>query len=242
MTENRILALALKATEFNDADKIVTLLTPDGKMTAILKGVKRDKAKLKYAAEPFCFGEYQFAGKCGMATVTGCEQQESFFALTKDLTKFYCGCSVLEIALHTAQEGQENPALFVTVLRALQQLCLDEVNPSFVLIKFVLSVFENQGQKLSFSKCEECSEPITEGVRFDFESGGLLCGGCASPSAFVLDPTVAAILRIISEFDFERLKTYKCSEGLIKNTLIFLGGLLQNHVHKIKSLKELIEL
>ena len=243
MTEGKMLALVIKASDFNEYDRIVTLLCAGGRFTAILKGVKKEKAKLKFAAEPFCFGEFQLTGRDGaMPTVTGCEQQESFFEITKDLTRYYCGCTVLELALWTAQENQENPSLFVCVLKALQQLCVNEVNPAFVLIKFILDVFDNLGQKLVFDRCAECGKAVTEKLYFDFEGGGVLCGGCAGSSASLPDPAVAAVLRIVSSFDFERLRSYKCGDGLIKNTLLFLNGLVQNHIHKIKSIKELVEL
>ncbi len=49
----------LRATDYLENDKILTLLTAEmGKITAGIKGVKKAGAKLKFAAQPFCFAEY----------------------------------------------------------------------------------------------------------------------------------------------------------------------------------------
>ena len=53
-------ALLLRAADYGESDKMVTLLTADrGKIGAALKGVKKAGAKLRFAAQPFCFAEYQ---------------------------------------------------------------------------------------------------------------------------------------------------------------------------------------
>ena len=64
-------AIVLRAADYKDADKILTLLTPSaGKLTAGIKGVKKSGAKLAFSAQPFAFCEYVLAQKGGRYTVT----------------------------------------------------------------------------------------------------------------------------------------------------------------------------
>ena len=52
--------LCLKAIDYKDNDRLVTLYASGkDKLTAVAKGCKSPKAKLKFAASPFCFGNYQ---------------------------------------------------------------------------------------------------------------------------------------------------------------------------------------
>ena len=52
-------ALCLKSIDYKDNDKIVTLYAVNkGKISIVAKGVKKQKAKLKYAVAPLCFGNY----------------------------------------------------------------------------------------------------------------------------------------------------------------------------------------
>ena len=51
-------ALLIKSCDYGESDKIITLLTADrGKLTAGMKGVRKAGAKLRFAAQPFCFAE-----------------------------------------------------------------------------------------------------------------------------------------------------------------------------------------
>ena len=63
-------AVMLRASDYNENDKILTLLTAEkGKITAGIKGVKKAAAKLKFAAQPFCFAEYVLSERGGRYTV-----------------------------------------------------------------------------------------------------------------------------------------------------------------------------
>ena len=62
--EEKVDALVLRSANYRDDDKILTLFTlQQGKVTAAAKGVKKAGAKLKFAAQPFCFAEYVLAKK-----------------------------------------------------------------------------------------------------------------------------------------------------------------------------------
>ncbi|MBR2070656.1 MAG: DNA repair protein RecO, partial [Clostridia bacterium] len=56
----KVKGIVIKSKDVGEADKLITLLTAEeGKISVKLKSVKKAKAKLKFAAETFCFGEYE---------------------------------------------------------------------------------------------------------------------------------------------------------------------------------------
>ena len=59
MDDLKYKGIVLAARDHKEKDKLVTLFTLEqGKITALLKGVKAPKAKLAFAAQLFCFGEF----------------------------------------------------------------------------------------------------------------------------------------------------------------------------------------
>ncbi len=128
--------LCLKALDYKDNDRLVTLYASGkGKLTARAIGCKRPKAKLKFAASPLCFGNYQLAsGKTGLV-VTGCDCYDSFFGLTRDIVLFYAAGTVLEIMDKTAVEGEFNPELFTLALSTLNELCYKSERAATQVIK-----------------------------------------------------------------------------------------------------------
>ena len=88
-------ALMLRSVDYKENDKILTLLTAErGKISAGIKGVKKAAAKLKFAAQPFCFAEYVLADRGGKYTVINASECESFYDLRTDINKFYAASAV----------------------------------------------------------------------------------------------------------------------------------------------------
>lgn len=236
-------AIVLKAKDFKDNDKIVYLFSPsEGKISGVLKGVKKASAKLKFAGEPFCFAEFTYVRRGEMATITNCFEKESFFELRRDVERFYCGCAVLEIASAFIAENQPNPQLFVKTIKTLQLLTDASVPPKSALIKFILAVFENFGQKLSFGRCAECGVRIDGGALFDFSAGGTLCTSCGGAFAMPVDESVRKVIDTIDSCDEQRLCTYKCGDILLKRALDFFADVFCRNFKKINSLKQLAEM
>ena len=86
----KVNAVVLRAVDYNDNDKILTLITPElGKISAGIKGVKKAGAKLKFAAQPFCFGEYILAKRGERYTVINCSECQNFYDLSLDIKKYF---------------------------------------------------------------------------------------------------------------------------------------------------------
>ena len=82
--------IVLQSMDYKDNDKLLTLFSPTlGKILVGARGVKKPKAKLSFAVQPFCFAEYILAEKGGRYTLTGAYQYESFFSLRLDIVRFY---------------------------------------------------------------------------------------------------------------------------------------------------------
>ena len=241
MTEKIIDAIVLKSQDFKDNDKIVYLFSPaEGKLSAVLKGVKKASAKLKFAGEPFCFAEFCCVKRGDMYTITNAYQKESFFELRQDITSFYCGVSALELVSAFAMEGDANPQLFVNLVKTLE-LLVQGVNAKMVLAHFALNVLDNFGQKPCFDKCVLCDEKVSD-AKFCFQDGGVVCKSCANDYAVNLDEGVRKVLVNLSSLKHEKLSTYKINDILADKTLCFLNNLFAKNFKKINSLNQLLQL
>ena len=165
-------AIVLQAIDYKDNDKLLTLFSPTlGKITAGIRGVKKPKAKLAFAAQPFCFAEYILAEKGGRYTVTNAYLHESFFSLRTDITRFYTACAAAEICRTLAQENEEHEGLFIGFIGCLKALCLAEEDVAETLITFTLIALHESGYPLDLSYLEECGGDIGDKLWFDFSDG-----------------------------------------------------------------------
>ena len=171
-------ALLIRATDYGENDKIVTLLTEcDGRLSASVKGVRKPSAKLKFAAQPFCFGEYILVGGGGRNTVVGCTEIESYYDLRCDVEKFYAACAVCAIAESITFEGQLSGEIFLRTVRALSSICCGDEGVE--LIKYIVFALDEAGYAISAGECRKCGgTPCGERVRFDMDCGAFSCHDC----------------------------------------------------------------
>lgn len=181
MENKKINALMLRAVDYGENDKILTLLSAEaGRVTAGIKGVKKAGAKLKFAAQPFCFAEYILAERGGRYTVVQASECESFYELRTDINRYYAACAVCEAALALTYEGDGGENIFSDCIHALGDMCGGD--EGLALVAFLLKALRRSGYGVRLDGCAECSAGLIdeERMRFDMDFGGFTCWDCGS--------------------------------------------------------------
>ena len=97
----RTLAYVLKRTNFGEADRILNLLTPSGKVSAMARGVRKEKSKLASSVEMFCLVDVNLhAGKSELYTLTSAKLLKFSSNLITDLSR------LVDQALAALNDGQ----------------------------------------------------------------------------------------------------------------------------------------
>ena len=177
----KVNALMLRSADYGDNDKILTLLTAErGKLSAGIKGVKKAGAKLKFAAQPFCFAEYILAKRGERYTVTQASETESFYDIRTDINKFYAASAVCEAADCLTFGSPDDAAIFTLAVQALSNICNSDECLS--LIKFLLAALSAAGYTLGLDRCGECGSHLSSApkMRFDMNTGSFTCWDCGT--------------------------------------------------------------
>lgn len=229
----------LKAVDYNESDKILTLLTADfGKISAGIKGVKKAGAKLKFAAQPFCFAEYVLSKRGDRYTVINCSECESFYDLRTDIKKFYAACALSEAALALTFEGGDCSEILYKCVRTLTDMCTaDEKLP---LINFLLFALEKSGYAIAVDNCTECGAFLknAEKMRFDFDSGAFTCFDCGNGAG--VSRVTYNVLRKLAGKDFD--ESFVKSEGEKRALKLIKEYFSYKTDTSLKSLSEYIRL
>ncbi len=165
-------AIVVQSLDYKDDDKLLTLFSPSlGKITAGIRGVKKPKAKLAFASQPFCFAEYVLVEKGGRYTVISAYLHESFFELRTDLEKYFCACAMAESVRELSLENERYESLFVALIEGLKSLCLAGEDAGEALVSFLLVTLREIGYPLDLGYLEECNGDIGDKLWFDFSDG-----------------------------------------------------------------------
>lgn len=203
--------IVLGSIDYKEKDKLVTLFTlENGIITCVLKSVKSEKAKLKFAKEPFCFGEFLIS--IPSKIITSVEVEDSFFELTKNIDKLYIACAILDAVKTVLPQGEKNPAMFVETLKAIGSICYDDVNDKYVLTKFLLNIFDAVGYKLALNKCSVCGQDFGTKRYINLDFGEIVCSGCKTANCMEISPRCHKTFKILFDTPYDKLSTLKLSK------------------------------
>ena len=229
----------LRAVDSGENDKILTLLSAElGRISAGLKGVKKAGAKLKFAAQPFCFAEYVLAKRWDRYTVIGCSETESFYDLRTDIMKFYAASAAAEAALSLTFEGGECAEIFYEIVKTYSNMCTGDEGEA--LISFLAFALEKSGYAINTENCPHCGRSLLgeDRLRFDMSAGAFTCADCCEgPGA---SRVTYNVLRKISGKPYE--EDFICGDGRKRALRLIREYFLYKTDNAFKALSEYIRL
>lgn len=205
-------AIVLRARDYAESDRIVTLLTLGaGKISGIAKGAKASRHRFERKLEPFSHVMLHFRRRPHgqLVFITRAEAADlAQYAIDDDLAKIALGSYMLELAdALTAEEGEAAEAYRVLCagLAALSARCAD----SALRQAFETRILRWAGFGLEFTRCRACAS-VSNGdgapVYFVVSRGGIVCGRCrpaVAEGAIKLEARTAATLARLAALPVE---------------------------------------
>ena len=212
MEEIKIKGVVIKAVDYKDSDKLVTIFSAEkGLVKARVRGVKKDKAKLAFAVQPFAFIEFMLTERSGFYTVINASSIDQFFDVTADFDNYLFMLSCLEVVEKTVRENQVQPELFVLLLNSLKSVCYDGAPAVNVFVKFMLESMKYLGFFFNLDSCSVCGGELKTGFYgFSYDYNGFVCPKCGNKNEY-LDLTQGefAVLKNINQTEVSKLKNLK---------------------------------
>jgi len=192
-------AIVLREMDYGEADRILTLLTPDGKLRAVAHGIRRPTSRKVGHLGLFYRVQVMLARGRDLDTVTQAEGLEEYEGIRGDLLRFTYACYVGELADRFAQEQEESGALFELVVGTLRRLGQSQ-HPRIWVRHFELRLLSLSGYQPELFSCVNCRAAIRPETNFlSLEQGGLLCGRCGlgQPQAKAVSINAQKVLRYL---------------------------------------------
>ena len=236
--EKTLDCLCIKSIDYKDNDKLVTLYAfGEGKITCSLKGVKKSKAKLKYAGALLCFGKYYLTGKNGFYSVIGCDLTDSFYGIWTDIDKYYPALCSLEILDKVADDREIGDKLAVLTLEFLNEICYKSKDNFISFAKYLNNVVNLLGYKLPL-KCLNCGEINNDNFYYSYLKGGLLCGNCYDSTAKKLSMGSLTLLKCFEEN--KNIQATFDTDDILAVIQIYFDIIGKNLAKKFKTFEEYI--
>lgn len=147
----RTLGYVLKRTNYAEADRILNLITPQGKISAIAKGVRKEKSKLAGGIEMFTLTDFNIhIGRGEFGVVTGAKMVKHYGEIVKDFSKMELAAMMLKKINKTA-ENSDNAEYFKILDQSLAGLNTSE-NAELVEAWFLMNLTKATGEEINLHR------------------------------------------------------------------------------------------
>src|SRR3954464_12617433 len=120
--------IVLSRTDYGEADRILTLLTPEqGKLRLMARGVRRAKSKLAGGIELFSVSDITFIrGRGDIGTLISARLNKHYANIVKDIDRVQLGYELIK-QLNKATEDEPEEGYFHLLNQALETLDNKEI-------------------------------------------------------------------------------------------------------------------
>jgi DNA repair protein RecO (recombination protein O) len=211
-------AIVLSRFELGEADRVLTLLTPEiGKLKAIAKGIRRPSSRLGGSLEPFAELRVNLARGRTFDVVTGVAVGRAFLRLRDSLESAATAWYLAELAERSVEERSAAEPVYLLLRRAYELLDAG-MAPDRVARWYEMRLADELGMRPEVDRCTECDRMLDSDGRFRWVPplGGVLCDRCPGPphdrTGLSLD--ALKLLKAYQRLDVEALAALRLPLGV----------------------------
>lgn len=192
-------AIVLRRSDFQEADRRLTLLTPDrGRLNVVAKGVRRPTSRMAGHLELFTLAKVFVVRRRSLDLVVQAETVQTFPELRNELSRLPYAYQAVETAHILVEEEVEAHAEFILLVKALSAMAVTAALP-LVLVAYKLQLLATLGYQAQLQECARCGNSLsTEGNRVSPDSG-VVCNRCGGVSGSPITARAIKCLRWLAQ-------------------------------------------
>lgn len=169
MNQQRTVGIVLTRIDYGEADRIITVLTPDvGKLTLMAKGVRRVKSKLAGGIELFSVSELTYVrGRGSMSTLISARLIKHYGHIVTNIERTMAGYEVIKL-LHTVTEDEVEGSYFTLLDQTIAALNDDTIALDLVQTWFNAQLLRRAGLSPNLTHTA-AGEKLLAAEQYDFD-------------------------------------------------------------------------
>ena len=173
-------AVIIRRSDFGEADRLLTLITPMGKRRVVAKGLRKANNRIGGRLEAFRESQILLAKGRNMDVVTQVDSLRRFPGVSQDYDALACGMAAAELLLAFLEEGDPAPEAYDLFADLLGEL--GPGSPAELLLTaFELQLLDLLGYRPELHACVSCDRPMewmADVAGLHIEGGAAICVHC----------------------------------------------------------------
>lgn len=164
----RTRAIVLRRTNYGEADRILNILTPQGKKAVMAKGVRKEKSRLAGGIEMFSISDVVIhEGRGEFAILTSAKMNKFFNNLLRDYARMEAASFMIK-KVSRAAEAVDSPEYFEILLQCFEALNLGQ-NVELIKAWFLLNLVRTSGEQINLYTDID-GEKLIEGENYSWDT------------------------------------------------------------------------
>lgn len=172
MKSEQTKGIVLSRTDYGEADRIVTVITPDqGKRRLMVKGVRRMKSKMAGGIELFSVSELSYIkGKGDIDTMISTRLQSYYSNIVQDIDRVQLGYELIKLLNRTTEDNPEKD-YFDLLETSFKSLDDKDIDADLIRVWFQAQLVRLAGHSPNLATDTEGQKlEATKKYNFDYES------------------------------------------------------------------------
>ncbi len=145
MQEEKIEGIVLRAQDYKERHRIITLFSSSGLLSLIVRGISRKNARLLSLTTPFCHGEYLFRrGRTELFNFVDGSVLDDHFSLRQSLASLNTAGALANAILTSQLPGKSSPHLF-SLYKSYHKQVVHFEDSNTLLSSFYLKLLHHEG-------------------------------------------------------------------------------------------------
>lgn len=212
MSTVKVKGIVIAENNMGDFDKMLTVLTPNGKISCSAKGARRPKSQLMAGTQFLCFADFMMFKGGNTYTVNSCETIELFYNIRIDIDKLNYAVHITKIIQDVTDENQNTYKILQLYLNTLYVISETDMDLEFVVSIFKMRLMCLLGFRPILEKCCSCGEENVH--HFSFKDNGLKCDTCSKQDtgAIEISDSTKNALKYIAVAPAKKLYSFNISD------------------------------
>lgn len=222
--------IVLRAVDTKESDKILTVLTPQGKLTVIAKGARSRKSRVTACTQLLAYSELTLSESRGWQYLGEGNTIELFEEVRRDIERLSLASYFAELTEAAALESVESGEILSLLLNALYALGALKKDPALVKAAFELKLMSLIGFEPLADACACCGNPAPVEPVLDVGEGVVCCRKCSGSGdglRMPLSPGALAAMQRVLYGEVKRLYSFSLAGPDLKR----LGDASEAYVH-----------
>ena len=206
----KVEGIIIKETSYKETSKIVNIFTDEyGIIGVLCKGAKRLKSPFSSSTGKLTYANFHINYKeNGLSTLIDGDIKNYFFNIKNDIVKISYLSYLIELAVHTYKESENNEVYNLLIDSILK--IEDNLDPRIITNILEVQYLSYLGINLNLDECVKCGS--SKVVTLSMNKGGYVCANCRDNEELI-DEKVLKLLRLYQYVDISKISNLDIDEN-----------------------------